>query len=461
MGNPLDRFETPRIFRGRKRGMKRRQKNKSRENNQKPAYNELTAVNNFLKKAPPIKTVGTDFYLYQNGYWKQESKDTLRPLAQSILPLELRTARRESEILKHVEGAKQVHPDSLIGFYTWDEDGKSVLINVNNGVLRVSPDGTVVLINHDHGQNLTAKMPVKYIERAECPQFINFLEEIIPDNKDRELLQLLSGNLLLPSSRFETCIVSFGKAGSGKSTLAETIGAVFGNDLVRNLSLTQICDPQSYYLPNLKWAALNLGTELDSLPLGESSNFKMIVSGEPVEARPIYGSPFRMRTNCKLWFLSNNLPRFKNGTDAELRRVRFLKFDEVPAEVDRKLINKLTVEVSGILNWMLNGLVQLLNISEMPYGGENVREVQDRFSVSNDPLGTFLKQRCKISPECCVTKDELARAYNFFLEDYGIPAVASNWFFRRLYDRFPEIVSYRQRQGSAQTMMVRGLYLNE
>ena len=308
MSNPLDRFETPRIFQGRKRVMKKRQKNGSRENNKKTAYNEFTAVNIFLKKAPPIKTVGNDFYLYQNGYWKKESKDTLRPLAQSILPLELRTARRESEILKHVEGAKQVQPDTLLGFYTWDKDGESVLINVSDGVLRVSPDGTVVLINHDHGQNFTAKMPVKYIERAECPQFRKFLEEILPDVKDRELLQLLSGNLLLPSSRFETCIVSYGRAGSGKSTLADTIGAVFGNDLVRNLSLAQICDPQSYYLPYLKRSALNLGTELDSLPLGESSNFKMIVSGEPVEARPIYGSPFRMRTNCKLWFLSNNLP---------------------------------------------------------------------------------------------------------------------------------------------------------
>lgn len=413
MGNPLDRFQTPKIFPGRKRGMKRRQKSGSRENNQfgeiansnqKPAYKEWRAVNLFLEKAPPIKTVGADFYLYQNGYWKQESKDTLRPLAQSILPLELRTARRESEILKHVEGAKQVHPDTLLGFHFWDEDRESVLINVNNGILRVSTEGTVILIIHDPEQNFTAKMPVEYIERAECPRFIKFLDEVLPDIEDQKLLQLLSGNLLLPSSRLETCIVSYGKACLGKSTLAETISAVLGNDLVSNLSLAQICDPQSYFLPSLKWAALNLGTELDSLPLDESSNFKMIVSGEPVEARPIYGKPFKMRSTCKLWFLSNNLPRFKNGTDAELRRVRFLKFDQVPDEVDRTLKNKLSKEVSGILNWMLNGLIQLLNLGEMPYGGENVHEVQERFSVSNDPLGAFLKQHCDFDREHCIAK---------------------------------------------------------
>ena len=97
-------------------------------------------------------------------------------------------------------------------------------------------------------------------------------------------------------------------------------------------------------MPRLTW-----GVNSDSPEQADSGVFKSVVSGERVEARPIYGAPFTMETTAKLWFLANNLPRFRHGTEAELRRLRFLRFDRVPDQVDPTLKTRLAL--TGWRSW--------------------------------------------------------------------------------------------------------------
>jgi phage/plasmid-associated DNA primase len=66
-----------------------------------------------------------------------------------------------------------------------------------------------------------------------------------------------------------------------------------------------------------------------------------------------------MRTTCKLWFLSNHLPRFRHGTEAELRRMRFIRFDHISDEKDVTLKAKIRAERDGILGLMVHYLQRL------------------------------------------------------------------------------------------------------
>jgi phage/plasmid-associated DNA primase len=203
--------------------------------------------------------------------------------------------------------------------------------------------------------------------------------------------------------------------------------------------MSQICDPRSYHLPKLQFAAANCGTELDAVELRDSGPFKAIVSGEQVEARPIYGSPFTMSTTCKLWFLANKLPRFAYGTGAELRRMRFLGFNQKPPVVDVTLKNKLPAERDGVFQWMLAGLSELLQIPLIPHGGRESRLVLDRFAVSNDPVGAFVAARCQLAPSVSVPKDALREAYVDFCEECGMPDTLGDWFFKSMYERWPMV----------------------
>jgi putative DNA primase/helicase len=183
------------------------------------------------------------------------------------------------------------------------------------------------------------------------------------------LLMLCAGNFLLPDSRFETCLVCYGTAGTGKSTIAEgIIATTLGRDIIRQLSMAQIWDPKGYSVPKLRGAAVNIGTELESLELDDSSNFTRIVSGEAIEARQIYSEPFTMRTTCKLWFLSNHLPRFRHSTEAELRRMRFIRFNRIPEEKDVTLKDRIRAERDGIFALMVHYLQRLMTLREIPLG---------------------------------------------------------------------------------------------
>ncbi len=419
---------------------------------------EYDYANILAAKLPPVKTVGSDWFAYSQGAWQKILRATLRPAAQDVLPPPIRTARRESTLLDHLEGRCQVAPDAFRGFYRLDNTG-AILINAQNGIVRVTAEQSPELLPHSDDHLFTAKTAAKFDPQASADLFKRVLVESLPDELDRDLLQLCFGNLLLPDCRFETTLVCYGEAGCGKSTIAEPVTAAFGPDLVARLSMSQICDSRSYHLPKLKFAAVNLGTELDVIAIDESANFKTIVSGEPVEARPIYGQPFTMQTTCKLWFLANGLPRFKNGTEAELRRTRFIRFDRKPAVKDVTLKARLLGERDGVFKFMLEGLQRLLNVCEIPLGGAESQAVHARFKVSNDPLGSFVAQYCTLDPSARETKDALKNAFNGFCETHGTPVEFADWFFKRLYERFTSLKEIRPSSAGERVRCVAGIKL--
>jgi P4 family phage/plasmid primase-like protien len=365
---------------------------------------------------------------------------------------------RRNNMVDHLEGRCQVAPDAFRGFYRADGAG-AILINVENGIVRVTANEPPELLPHDAGHLFTLRTAAKFDPQADAKQFKKTLGELLPDELDRDLLQLCFGNYLLPDCRFEVALVCYGEANCGKSTIAEPVAAAMGAELVARLAMSQICDTKSYHLHKLQFAAVNLGTELDVIAIDESANFKLIVSGEPVEARPIYGKPLTMETSCKLWFLANGLPRFKNGTEAELRRTRFIRFARRPAVNDVTLKDKLKAERDGVFNFMLGGLQRLLTVQEIPLGGSESQSVHARFKVSNDPLGTFVAQHCQLAPDGREPKAALQSTFNSFCETHGLPVELGDWFFKRLYERFTNLKEVRAGSTGGRVRCIAGIKL--
>jgi P4 family phage/plasmid primase-like protien len=411
-------------------------------------FNEYEAAQLFLARSAPIRCVDRAWYAYHGGAWTSATRASFAPVAQGVIHPTIRTARRTDEILAHIENAAQVPPDYLRGFYR--PEGDAALINARNGVVKVSGTG-ITLEPHSEDHRFSLQASASYDPRAEALTFERVLEEALPDAQDRYLLQLWAGYLLLPDCRHEASLVCYGPGGTGKSTIGEAIASTLGSELIQRLTLGQICDPKSYHLPKLAMAAANLTTELDSLEVAESGPFKALVSGEAIQARPIYGSPFTMKSTCKLWFLSNDLPRFRHGTDAERRRLRFIRFDRVPTVKDPDLKRRLLLERDGIFGWMLEGLHVLLAEGRLPDGGASGQDALARFAVSNDPMGEFIRARCTLDPECDTEKQKLETAYAGFIEG----------FFKRLYERHPDLKASRLRVGGTRVQSIAGIALND
>lgn len=402
------------------------------------------------------KTCGNRWWVYESNRWKEETRNRFRPIVLAKLPELQRTAKRERAILDLIEGLCQADENLFRSAYMFEPDG-SILLNVHNCTLRITPT-EIKQVEHDLKHHFTRALAVSYDPSAECPIYNRVLKESLPDPEDQNLFQLFMGNLLFPSARYESFLVCYGPSGCGKSTLADPVVALFGNDnLCTSLSMLQICDPKSYSLPKLDYACVNLGTELQGNT--DSGIIKQIVTGETIDTRAIYDRPFAMKTVCKLWFLSNNLPQFKNGSDAEARRLRFLRFDQKPAKVDTKLKETLLTELPGILNFMLAGLQRLMNLPVMPHGGERSRNVSTYFDSDNDAVGTFVATRCTLGPELKVEKNTLYQSFKDYCDTKGFEEKSESAFFKLLYARYPDVEDTRNRIAGSRIRSLIGIAL--
>ena len=338
---------------------------------------------NLLKtQLPPLRCVGSDWYTYDQGVWKRRARDIFRPQALGIQNASGRTHRKASNILSHLESEAQVSESEFWSFHKFD--GDAILVNCANGVLRVTAKN-VELLAHSPDHLFTSQVAANFKSEAEAPTFERVLQEALPDGKDLELFRIFLGYMLYPGCPFEAALVCYGDGGTGKSTLAEGVKAALGEDLVRSLSLVQICDPRSFHLVNLRNAAVNISAELDALPVVGAENFKLLVSGEQVAADRKHQDLISLKTSCKFWFLTNYLPRFAHGTDAELRRLRFLRFDKKPTRPDPTLKQRIAAERDGIFDIALMGLRTLLVRQAIPEGGQQSSATRQRFKVQNDP----------------------------------------------------------------------------
>jgi phage/plasmid-associated DNA primase len=209
----------------------------------------------------------------------------------------------------------------------------------------------------------------------------------------------------------------------------------------------------------LQWACVNLAAELEGVEVEESAQFKKLITGEGIIVRPIYAKPFNMKPHCKVMALANNIPRFRFGTDAELRRIRMLGFNQKPKpeEVDNRLGENLCKEASGIWNVMLEHLQKLLTAREFPYGSPQNTALYTRFNIGNDPIGSFLATHCVIEVGATCPKIDLTSNFERYCQVHGLPVKIGARFFRTLYERHPTVSVKRLGSDGARVQAITGI----
>lgn len=416
------------------------------------------------QQLPKVEVVGKRWFAYNEatGCWEEGDKDAYRRLALEVIDPSRRKVVLAHKVLDHLEDTIRTKLNFHGAFKgTFD----TVLINTKDKVLRVTQDNVEVL-EHDDSYRFTRSLEVNYDPEAHHALYEQVLPQILPDPLDNELFQLVCANIFIPDARYEISPVLYGEAGGGKDTIMAPVVALFGpteRGLITNFSIAQICDPRSYALPQLQFAAANVCTELNSKEVEDSSIFKTLVSGGSVPARQIYDKPFSMTTPCKLFFLSNNMPEFKAGTDAERRRMRFIRCNFKPEKVDVSIKERLKEPHPGTLNWLLKGLQALLKMGNqaMPYGGTASQEVHTRFFANNDPLNGFVTAYCILDPKAECPKDDIKRLFALYAEDNNIPDGFTKSFFRSLYKRFTSLQPRRGGTRKERVQLVVGMRLNK
>lgn len=317
---------------------------------------------------------------------------------------------------------------------------------------------------------LTQRKRAVFDEKAECLRFQELLDQQLPDRLDQRLLQIAAGAIFYPSARHEVALVMIGPGGTSKFTIGDCVksvlvGPVSNSPMVTALEMKALCNPDCYGLANLKYSLVNMAMDMQALEVEEGGSFKKIVSGDRMEVRMIRKEPQIIRPKTKLWFATNDYPRFKRGSNGEERRMRFLLSDHVipPEEQNSNLKSELDAERDGILQWMLDGLLELQRLGHVPDGGESSLRVKEQFAMANDPLSYFVKHFCIVGPhdeQHIIEKERFTELYHAWADENGMPRFEHAVLMKRVQQSY-RVIGARVGSVWNRRQVLRGLRLNK
>lgn len=240
-------------------------------------------------------------------------------------------------------------------------------LNLANGVLSLA---SLELRPHDREDLFTYCLDYDYDPTAQCPIWERSVNEWLVKEGTTEtdlelvlLFQELLGYSLTPDVKRGVMAWMFGEGSNGKSVAIHVIKSLLG-PMAMPIDFQSIGQPGNYDLADIPGKRVILSTESERGKTMSEKYIKMIVTGDPIKARPIYGSPVAFESTAKIWWAMNDKPVIKDTTDSMWRRMKLLPFyrkftEGESADVD--LPTKLDAELPGILNWAIKGLIRLTN----------------------------------------------------------------------------------------------------
>lgn len=236
----------------------------------------------------------------------------------------------------------------------------NVLINLQNGTYEIN-DKKQQLREHRQEDFIKHCLPFSYDPEADCPLFMQFLNRVLPDKSSQLVLAEFMGFIFAKNLKLEKALVLYGSGANGKSVFFDVMMSLLGKHNTCNYSIQSLTDKSGYQRAEMANKLVNYSSENN--PNIEATLFKALASGEPVEARVIYGRPFIIENYARLIFNANLLPFNPEQTPAYFRRFLILPFSQTipPEEQDPNLSRKIIKdELPGVFNWVLRGLDRLL-----------------------------------------------------------------------------------------------------
>lgn len=325
-------------------------------------------------------------------------------------------------------------------------DAAPLDVNTASGVLRFAVSGegagrvgSFDLCPHDRRDYITKLMPVDYDPRAKCEQFDRFIERVQPNVEIRAFIQRFLG-LAMTSLACQKLLFLYGSGANGKSVLVDLMARIFG-DYSATAKIESLTgnkkrgggDATPDLVP-LMGARFVRSSEPEEGERMREAEIKALTGGEPILIRALNKDFVEVTPVFKLMISGNHKPEIRGTDDGIWRRVALVPFDVQipPEERDPLLGEKLWKERSGVLNWLIAGLLDYLEngLCEPAV----VTAATQEYREDSDPLGTFLTEACEVTGDASdfILSRDLVQAFNTWLEMRGETTWGSRTVSKRL-----------------------------
>ncbi|MFG1691210.1 phage/plasmid primase, P4 family [Gemmatimonadota bacterium] len=309
-------------------------------------------------------------------------------------------------------------------------------LNVLNGTVDLR---TGLLLPHNPSDLITKLAPVAYGPLAQAPQWEAFLQRVMAG--DRETISFLKrfvGYCLTGDTREQKLVIAHGTGSNGKSTFIEALRSLLGDYAMQTPTETLMLK-RSGGIPNdvarLQGARFVSAVETEAGRALAEALVKSLTGQDTVVARFLHQEFFEFRPEFKILLGVNHKPNVKGTDHAIWRRICLIPFTvTIPEEdQDKELTEKLRAELSGVLNWALEGCLEWQDVGL----GEPsvVLEATQAYREEMDELGEFLNACCELHPSGIALSSDLYRAYQQWAEKAGEEPLSQKMFGYLLTER--------------------------
>jgi len=401
------------------------------------------------------------WFIWDGKRWRIDTKKeieritakVLRSLSKSDDESEAKWARMCERRNVRMNSIKDLMP--LVPGERQEFDTHKYLLNVENGVVDLK---TGKLLQHDRELGLTKITNIAFDENAKCPEWLKFLDQIFQGDKElAEYMQRLIGYSLTGEITEQIMVFLIGGGSNGKSTFINIIKDIMGDYGRQAKSDTFIKKKETGANNDI---ARLVGSRFVSAIESEDGEqlseafVKQITGGEPVLARFLRQEFFEFIPEFKVFFTTNHKPVIKGVDEGIWRRIRLIPFNlQLPKEKrDKKLPEKLSLEMPGILNWAIEGCLKWqqsgLNDPQI------VMKATGDYKEEMDILGPFMF-------ECCFKREDVQ------IEAKELYEVYANWCFRngehqlknRAFYRILETQGFKRERGNRNKYFIKGVTL--
>lgn len=373
---------------------------------------------------------GNFLYQYDSGVYRPISDYAIRSLCMTRLGERFRKSHAE-EVIHYIQVAKFRKPE--------ENDLDTRIINVKNGLLDWKKRE---LHPHSPKHISTIQLPVNYKDDAICPSIDMFFRQIVPVDTMPMVYEWF-GYSMIPSTRYEKALMLTGEGSNGKSKFIELYESFIGTDNISNIPLQDL-EGNRFKLALLHGKLANTFADIPAKALEKSSVFKTVVSGDRTSGELKGRDSFDFKPFARLTFSANELPRSSDLTHGFFRRwliIPFLnKFGPGGIKADPDIMDKIRTdeEMSGLLNWALDGLHNLSSSGGFTPNQSTEDAIKD-YQREIDNVATFVEECCIIQEDAYVERQRAYDIYSQWCSDSGYKAFGKIKFYKRIESLHPTI----------------------
>lgn len=372
-------------------------------------------------------------YVWESGGWHNG-------VAENVILREL------SEIFKNEERRTGMVLDRTVNFIKGQSMNVEVinpppnLIFFKNGILDID---TGQLVPHDPKYFCVNVIPWDYNPQADCPKWKKWLDEVIRQ-EDKAFLQEWAGYQFWRAVPEAAFTILTGTGQNGKSIWMETMAMMLGPENVTNITLADLTY-DDFKPAELHHKLANIADDIGRDRISNTGRLKEATAGSPMTVCKKFGNQFNMKPYAKITYACNQPPEIIDASDAIIFRMKVVEFpytfSKTPSERERPARDKKEIlaeheqEMSGIINWALEGLKRL-------------KQNNFKFTVSRSTIETWKYYQRRANPVLCfieecleftdddadvVYKEEMYEAFKKWMEENKVGLkISRDKFFREL-----------------------------